>query len=123
MDQWLSNIVQYDDCFGSRSFGIPRQALMQDAMPSFLSFNGSLLETIVVLQIIVIALLLVAPTVEQQNKQMKADEQERLSRVAASLERQRLEQAEADEWDRIRDVANREMDRLASPRRAAERRV
>ncbi|MCK6375906.1 MAG: type II secretion system GspH family protein [Zoogloea sp.] len=92
-------------------------------MPSFLSFNGSLLETIVVLQIIVIALLLVAPTVEQQNKQMKADEQERLSRVAASLERQRLEQAEADEWDRIRDVANREMDRLASPRRAAERRV
>lgn len=79
---------------------------MQDAMPSFLSFNGSLLEIILVLQIIVIALLLAASSVWQQNKQMKADEQERLSRVATSRERHRLEQAEAEERDRRRVAAD-----------------
>ncbi|WP_374660128.1 hypothetical protein [Inhella sp.] len=91
-------------------------------MPSFLTFDVSPFEVIVVLQIIVIALLLIAPTVERHNKRMKVYEEERLARVAAYREHQRLEQEQADERDRIREVANREMDRLASLRRAAERR-
>lgn len=96
---------------------------MRDAMHSFLIFDVSLLEIILVLQIIVIVLLLMAPTVERHNKRMEAYEKERLARVAAYREHQRLEQEQAGERDRIREVANREMDRLASLRRAAERRA